>query len=194
MPRSASQNASRRAATRDKLLDAALHLFARRGFAGTTVKAIAARAGIATGLLYSHFPGKEGLLRALFERSMTDVRLSFAMAESVGAHERLGALVRAAVGIVRSHLDFWRLGYAARTQPAVISALGPALAEWGEAITGTLEGYLADLGSPAPQLDARALFAQIDGLCQHFALDPGEYPIDAVAERVIAQWSHGRAG
>lgn len=193
MPRSTRQNDALRAATRAKLLEAALHLFARRGYAGTTVKAIAARAGVATGLLYAHFAGKEALLRALFEQSMADVRLSFAMAEAVGEDDRLGALVRGAVAIVRTHLDFWRLGYAARTQPAVVAALGPALAEWGDAIISTLEGYVADLGSPAPELDARALFAQIDGLCQHFALSPTDYPIDAVAERVIAQWTQGRA-
>lgn len=189
MPRTAQQNESRRAATRGKILDAALVLFARDGYADTTVRHIARRAGVATGLLYSHFTGKEGLLRALFDESMSQVRLSFAMAESVPREERLAALVRASVQLVREHRDFWRLGYAARTQPAVIAALAPTLAEWNDAIVGTLHGYLADAGSASPELDARALFAQIDGMCQHFALGPGDYPVDAVAERVIAQWS-----
>ncbi len=189
MPRTAQQNESRRAATRGKILDAALVLFARDGYADTTVRHIARRAGVATGLLYSHFKGKEGLLRALFDESMSQVRLSFAMAESVPREERLAALVRASVQLVREHRDFWRLGYAARTQPAVIAALAPTLVEWSDAIVGTLRGYLADAGSASPELDARALFAQIDGMCQHFALAPGDYPVDAVAERVIAQWS-----
>ncbi|MFN8668336.1 MAG: TetR/AcrR family transcriptional regulator [Gemmatimonadaceae bacterium] len=189
MPRTLLQNESLRAATRGKLLDAALALFARDGYGDTTVRAIAREAGVATGLLYSHFAGKEALLRALFEQSMSQVRLSFAMAESVPPDERIGALVRASVQLVREHRDFWRLGYAARTQPAVIAALSPVLGEWTDAIVGTLCGYLADAGSPSPELDARALFAQIDGMCQHFALSPGEYPVDAVADRVVAQWS-----
>lgn len=190
MPRSTSQNDQIRAVTRAKLLDAALVLFARQGYRDTTVKAIAAKAGVATGLLYSHFAGKEGLLHALFEQSMVDVRLSFALAEAVPGDNRIAALVRASVGIVREHLDFWRLGYAARTQPAVIATLGPALAQWTEQIIGTLRGYLADAGSVAPELDAWALFGQIDGMCQHYALSPTEYPVDAIAERVIARWSN----
>lgn len=189
MPRSTDQNDALRAATRAKLLDAALRLFARDGYTDTTVKAIAKAAGVATGLLYSHFEGKRALLRALFERTMAEVRRSFEMAESVGKDDRLATLVRGSVSVVRANLDFWRLGYAARTQPAVVAALGPALNEWTEAIIATLRSYLADLGSPVPNLDAWVLFAQIDGMCQHFALNPTEYPVDAVAERVIALWS-----
>jgi AcrR family transcriptional regulator len=189
MPKSADQNQALKASSRAKLLAAALHRFARDGYAETSVKAVAQEAGVATGLLYSHFDGKEGLLRALFEQSMTDVRASFALADAAPPDQRLAALVRASVAIVREHFDFWRLGYAARTQPAVLAALGPALTTWTGDIISTLHGYLTELGSPEPAHDAQALFAQIDGMCQHYALDPIAYPIDHVAERVIARWS-----
>ena len=189
MPRTAAQNETLRAATRERLLDAALTLFAREGFKETTVKAIANRAGVAAGLLYAHYDGKEALLRALFEKSMGDVRASFAIAERSEPAGRLDALVRAAVDTVRANLDFWRLGYAARAQPAVLAALGPALEGWNAAILETLRGYLAGLGSTDPAADARALFAQIDGMCQHFALDPEGYPMDRVADRVVARWT-----
>ena len=189
MPRTPHQNEALRATSRAKILEAALVLFARDGFADTTVRAIAQHAGVATGLLYSHFPGKEGVLHALFEQSMTQVQLSFSMAEAVPPRDRIAALVRASVQIVREHRAFWQLGYAARTQPAVIAALAPSLGSWTAAIVGTLRRYLADAGSADPDLDAWALFAQIDGMCQHFALAPHDYPIDAVAGRVIAQWA-----
>ncbi len=189
MPRSADQNETLRSTTRAKLLAAALARFARVGYAESSVRAIAADAGVATGLLYSHFDGKEGLLQALFEESMQDVRASFAIAKFAAPADRLAALVRSSVAIVREHLDFWRLGYAARTQPAVVAALGPALEQWTASIVATLRGFLAEQGSQEPDLDARVLFAQIDGMCQHFALHPDGYPIDAVAERVIARWT-----
>ena len=38
--------------TRQKILDAALELFRERGFAEATMREIAARAGVATGLAY----------------------------------------------------------------------------------------------------------------------------------------------
>lgn len=189
MPRSADQNETLRATTRAKLLAAALSRFARDGYAESSVKTVAADAGVATGMLYSHFDGKDGMLKALFEESMHDVRASFAVAESAAPAGRLAALVRACIAIVREHLDFWRLSYAARTQPAVIAALGPALDEWTASILAALSELLAARGSPDPELDARVLFAQIDGVCQHFALHPEGYPIDAVADRVIARWT-----
>jgi hypothetical protein len=93
------------------------------------------------------------------------------------------------VEILRANLDFWRVSYAARMQPSVLDALGPALDAWTETILATLRGYLAERGVAEPGVEARALFAQIDGMCQHFAADPDRYPIDAVAARVIARWT-----
>jgi TetR/AcrR family transcriptional regulator, cholesterol catabolism regulator len=48
-----------------QILDTALAVFAEKGFATTTVKDIAAAAGISDGLLYHYFPGKKELLEAV---------------------------------------------------------------------------------------------------------------------------------
>lgn len=53
---------------RAQLLDAALRLLAERGFAATSVDAIAKAAGLAKGTVYLYFPTKEALLDALIER------------------------------------------------------------------------------------------------------------------------------
>lgn len=55
-------------AREDAILDAALHVFATKGFHAATIRDIARRAGIADGTLYNHFANKEALLPALFER------------------------------------------------------------------------------------------------------------------------------
>jgi AcrR family transcriptional regulator len=51
---------------RDVILDAALHCFVERGFHGTAIPEIAARAGIAAGTIYHYFPSKEALVNTLF--------------------------------------------------------------------------------------------------------------------------------
>lgn len=161
--------------------------FAEQGFAAVTVRDIAARAELSTGVLYRHFRGKDALLLVAFERSMTEVRATFDEAMAAAPHARLGVLVRAAATTVRDHLAFWQLGYAARHQPAVIRALGEALTSWTREIVGVLTALLQDAGVDAPELEALALFAQIDGMCEHYALAPHTYPLDAVVERIIAQ-------
>ena len=55
---------SRRANSRQALLDAAFEEFSENGYEAATVAAIAARAGVTTGALYAHFDGKLDLLLA----------------------------------------------------------------------------------------------------------------------------------
>lgn len=53
-----------KATTRAQLLDCARAMFARRGFQATTIRAIAAEAGVAAGTVLAHFPDKSSLLVA----------------------------------------------------------------------------------------------------------------------------------
>lgn len=54
--------------TRDRLVDAALHEFAEKGFAGASTRAIAARAGVAQSAVPYHFTNKEALWKAAADR------------------------------------------------------------------------------------------------------------------------------
>jgi AcrR family transcriptional regulator len=59
-----------RAATRERLLEAARHVFARGGYGGASVDVIAAEAGYTKGAFYSNFPSKEAVFLALLARHM----------------------------------------------------------------------------------------------------------------------------
>ncbi len=52
---------------REQIMDAALRVFAKKGFANASNKDIAREAGITPGLIYHYFKSKEALLRAIFE-------------------------------------------------------------------------------------------------------------------------------
>jgi TetR/AcrR family transcriptional regulator, repressor of fatR-cypB operon len=51
---------------RDAILDAALELFAERGFHGTAVPLVADKANVGAGTIYRYFPSKESLVNALY--------------------------------------------------------------------------------------------------------------------------------
>ena len=54
-------------AQREAILTAAAEVLAERGYAGCSVSAVAERAGVATGTVYRHFPGKAELVVELFQ-------------------------------------------------------------------------------------------------------------------------------
>jgi AcrR family transcriptional regulator len=55
---------------REQLLDVGRTLFAARGFEGTSVEEIAAKAGVSKPVVYEHFGGKEGLYAVVVDREM----------------------------------------------------------------------------------------------------------------------------
>lgn len=74
--------------TVDQILEAAAHIFARRGYAGSTTNHIADKAGVSIGSLYQYFPNKDAILVALLERHMEQVSgLLTGMIQSVVTEE-----------------------------------------------------------------------------------------------------------
>jgi AcrR family transcriptional regulator len=57
----------RSAAKRSNVLAAAWELFGARGFGRTSMRELAAEAGVSTATIYAHFPNKQDLLAALIE-------------------------------------------------------------------------------------------------------------------------------
>jgi AcrR family transcriptional regulator len=58
------------ASTKDRILDAAARLFAERGFAGTSLRAVTSAAGVNLGAVNYHFGSKEELLGATLKREI----------------------------------------------------------------------------------------------------------------------------
>jgi AcrR family transcriptional regulator len=86
--------------TRRRIEQAALQLFAAKGFQATGIREIADRAGVSTAALYHYMGGKEELLVAFMVESMTEL-IRVARAALDGCEEpaaRLAALVRTHVG------------------------------------------------------------------------------------------------
>jgi AcrR family transcriptional regulator len=69
------------AATRDDILDAAQRLFEQRGYAATTMDAIAGEAGVALKTVYVAFETKSGLLRAVWNHLLRAGRDEVPIAE-----------------------------------------------------------------------------------------------------------------
>jgi AcrR family transcriptional regulator len=120
-PRPRPSRASRRPArrpqqrsldTRERLVEAALHVFAGHGFEGATTRAIARRAGVALAALPYHFETKEALWRAAADRIFGQLGETFARRleglEGVDTPTRLRLLLRDFVRFQARHPELHR--------------------------------------------------------------------------------------
>lgn len=111
----------RRAATIGAILDAARKQFAARGFADTSVDAIALEAGVAKGAVYHHFSSKEEILDRLVDTMQADMAIGVLAA----AREAKSALE----GIERGTFNY----LTAITSPdtrRILLVDGPAVLGW----------------------------------------------------------------
>jgi AcrR family transcriptional regulator len=69
--------ADEKAATRQRILDAAIEAFRKRGFESTTTRDIATAAGIATGTLFNYFATKEAIVEFLAAEALGRARSRF---------------------------------------------------------------------------------------------------------------------
>lgn len=63
--------------TRNRILDAALRLFRERGFDETTMRDVAAEAGVATGAAYYYYRSKEDIVLAFYLRTEEEAAETF---------------------------------------------------------------------------------------------------------------------
>ncbi len=135
----ASTRAERRRRTEGLILDAARKLFAEQGYERTTIRAVAARAGVDAALVMQHFRSKEGLFAAVARWSVPVEDLGRASREDIphvalrhvldvfeDAAQRSGA-----EALLRSSLTHAGAGDVMREQ-----VIGEPLARLGDAIGG----------------------------------------------------------
>jgi len=81
--------------TNERIVDAALTLFREQGFEETTMRDIAAAAGVATGAAYYYFRSKEELVMAFYARTAEEARtlLPPALERSKDLRKRLRAVI-----------------------------------------------------------------------------------------------------
>jgi len=83
------------AETRARILAAAMELFRRQGFEQTTMREIAAEAGVAGGAAYYYFEGKDAIVLAFYEQAQDELAplLEEALAGARGLESQLRALL-----------------------------------------------------------------------------------------------------
>lgn len=96
---------------RAKILAAAETLFAQHGFAGVSVRQIAAAAGVNGAMIHYYFGNKENLYLAIIENAAATVRglIAEAIGSATSLEERLTRFVKAYAGYLFGHPHLARI-------------------------------------------------------------------------------------
>lgn len=172
------------------IMQAALELFAHRGFNGTSISQIAKEAGVSKGLIYNYYPSKEALLEAIVSQAFeTGEEIIFGNLNVKDPPERqLETLIRAAFSMMKGNIHYWRLITSLTFQPGILEKYEPLMREKGFHNLDLLESLFAAMNRKKPRNEAMALAASMDGLALHFMGLHQEYPFDEMVEYLIEKF------
>ena len=106
---------------RHQLIDIGRSLFAERGYEGTSIEEIAARAHVSKPVVYEHFGGKEGLYAVVVDREMSALldRITSSLTNN-SSRPRLEQVALALLTYVEERTDGFRL--LIRDSPASVTS------------------------------------------------------------------------
>ncbi|BAS28768.1 TetR/AcrR family transcriptional regulator [Limnochorda pilosa] len=166
-----------KAATRRRILDAAVDVFSRLGYHQAAVDEIVRESGTSKGAIYFHFPSKESIFFAVVEEfaGLLERRIDQAIGERRGAVHRVTAAVEVALETLSRHRKLAKI--------FLVDAvgLGPPFAQRvlavHERFTGLVQRYLdqavaeGDLEPQDTALAATVWFGALNELLLRWVLD-----------------------
>ncbi|MEO6529588.1 MAG: TetR family transcriptional regulator [Specibacter sp.] len=138
--------------TKALVLDTALGMFRSKGFAKTTMRAIAAEAGVSLGSAYYYFSSKDELVLELYRESVAEQRTAAATAMDgvFGLADRLKAALHAGVDALSPYHGFGGAFISSALPPrSAVSPFGEASREARENAVGLFADVIG--GTKVPQ-------------------------------------------
>lgn len=190
MPRTKQQFEEIRKESRQKILDAALEVFAMQGYHAATVEAIAKQAGISKGLMYNYFKSKVDVLHELMIGMMDALMCEYMPLKPDGKFKQkdIETLINAGIDLVLEKPHFWKLYFSVFVQPEVMAIILEKMLEMSKPYMAGLTGYFKDKGIKNPEVTMKYFSAVMDGIQLHIMLDPENFPAEEVKKILIKQF------
>jgi len=185
-PRRSDQSGKVREERQKQLLEAALGLFAEKGFHNTTVAEIAARAGVSQGAVYWYFDSKDELFEAAFAgtlKSLLEPFFEVLADEARPAGERLMSVAEYSLDLFALHADLAFILLQIMSTQELARILTYDFREFYREFGKLLMPLFEELGDPDPEATAAMFMAVLDGLMVQGILGPDLFDRD----RVLAQ-------
>lgn len=190
MPRTKAQYEVIRKESRQKILDAALEVFAQQGYHSATVDAIAKKAGVSKGLMYNYFKSKEDMLNELMIGMMESLMCEYLPLDpdKKFAKKDIINFINIGIDLVLEKPYYWKLYFSVALQPDVMNIVFTKMIELGQPYMIGLTEYFREKGIENPEVMTRYFSAVMDGIQFHCMLDPKTFPAEEVKKLLINQF------
>ncbi len=183
---------------RQRILHAAVKVFAKKGYFGARVAEIASRAGVADGTIYLYFRNKEDILVSLFDEVMSEhiaeARQQLQRAE--GAAERLRLVAENHLRLLGENRDLAVVFQVELRQSTKFMERFTAswLQDYFDALTEVIEAgqKSGELRADLPvRLAVKAFFGTLDELVTSWILSKKDYDLAQIAGPVVELFLRG---
>ena len=165
-PRTTQQNKVIRDEREQQILDAALAVFAQKGYGDTRIGDIANAVGIAKGTIYLYFESKDALFEAVFLRmfdAMTTPLAEIAADPDRSPGDKLFAIARQSLAAMAAEAEFLHLMMQAISTPEVGKLLEHDFKTYYDEFIIALAPLFESLRDPQPVAAASLYLAILDG-------------------------------
>ncbi len=174
-----------------QLVDAAIGLFAERGYSATRISDICDRAGVAKGLFYWYFPTKLDLFSELVRSMRHQLRRAQADAMSADADAltRIHQGAAASVKFMAEHATYFSLVEVERTDPTIADALRHGSEVYLDDVTALIREAQADgrVLDADPKLLALGVLGSVSSFSNAWRSGRIDMTADALAD-FVADW------
>jgi AcrR family transcriptional regulator len=175
--------------SRERILAAALEVFAEKGYHNATISDITARAGVSRGLITYYFPGKQRLAEELLGRYLDGL---MALVEVTGTpDERLATMIDGILAAVATSLPTQRMALSLMTHPSTHPLFAQVEIAKNDQLTlleETLRGMFADRGAADPALEEVMFRSVMEGVIFKASVYGDSYPLERIRTRLYEMY------
>ena len=190
-PRTKEQFEQIRQSSKQKILDAALEIFAKNGYHNSSVSSIAKKAGIAKGLMYNYFKSKEEVLNALMIEMVVPFMQEI-MPTKPGqkmTKKDMVTMINKTFEFALEKPDYWKLYVSVFIQPDVMPKVLDKMWEAFGPLMNIMLEYFSAKRVKDPVAMMRYFSAVLDGIQLHIMIDPENFPAEEVKKIIIKQFA-----
>ena len=189
MPRTKKQYEEIRKSSKEKILNVALELFAKRGYHATSISQIAKKAKISKGLMYNYFASKEKLLDEIILQGFNSLaELEFKAQKGVHPEKQLKDFVDSVLYNLYSNFTYWQLYLALLVHPEIQKKFEQQIKKFRDEFSTTLSSLFRKLKIKNPELEAFLLGTFFDGLVLNFIAAEDVFPVKKIKGALLSKY------